>query len=243
MPHLFISRPRQHCLDSNRSSRQQFQWEAINAIVYLIGGMVFIAGSILFLPKFEAYSNLGVVTFIFGSLLYLLVTGHDLLEAITCRRTKSECTKWDNLELMAALIYVVGTILFIVGSIFFLSQIGLTAAGSYCFILGSILFFFGACINVMQITQTSSLPILQLMNATAITFVVGSAIFVFGSIPYLWSHLDKTDQSLVFTLVGWEFIIGSVFFFLGGVFNFIRAYLSYQQHALNTNRVTKSNQQ
>ena len=226
MPHLFTNRQRMHKLSSvHKNSENQFLWEAINAMVYLFGGVLFIVGSILFLPKFSDYSNIGVQVFIFGSLLYLLVTGHDFLESICYQRNKSELSFWDRMEYCAALIYLFGTLLFLIGSIFFLTQVDLVKAGSYCFIVGSILFFIGACINVMQITQAGTMLTLQLQNATAITFIVGSAIFAFGSVPYLWQHFSSADQTVLFTLVGWEFIIGSILFFLGGVFNFYRAYL------------------
>ena len=226
MPHLFTNRQRLHNLSEDKKNvNNQFKWEAVNAVVYLIGGVLFIFGSILFLPGFSKYSNIGVWIFIIGSLLYLLVTGHDFLESICYRRSKVKKTFWDNIEFCAAVIYLIGTVLFLIGSLFFLSQVDAIKAGSYCFILGSILFFVGALINVLQITQTRSILIMQLQNATAVTFMVGSAIFAFGSVPYLWQHLDKADQTLLFTLVGWEFIIGSMLFLFGGIFNFYRAYL------------------
>ena len=197
MPHLFTNRQRQHNLISGHTANSnQFQWEAINATIYLLGGLIFIIGSILFLPVYAKYSNWGVLIFIIGSLLYLFVTGHDLLEVVNYRRTQTKLSLWDQLELSTAVSYLIGTIAFIVGSIFFLSQIGLTAAGSYCFIIGSILFFVGSCINAMQIVRAGSKTTLQLMNATAITFIVGSTIFVFGSIPYLWDHLTEAAYAI-----------------------------------------------
>ena len=170
------------------------------------------------------------MVFIIGSLLYLLVTGHDFLECVCYRRDKHELSHADHLEYSAAIIYLCGTLLFLIGSVFFLSQVDLITAGSYCFIIGSVLFFSAACINILQITEAGSVLTLQLQNATAVTFVVGSAIFAFASIPYLWQHFSHADQRILFTLVGWEFIIGSALFFAGGIFNFYRAYLAMLHH-------------
>ena len=227
MPHLFTNRRRQHRLSSTQiKANSQFKWEAINAYVYLLGGLLFILGSVLFLPRFTQHSNLGVQIFIFGSLLYLTVTGHDFLESMCYRKNKSELSFLDQMEFIAAFVYLFGTLLFLLGSVLFLSQVAWVKTGGYCFIFGSILFLVGACINVIQVAQAGSMLTLQLQNATAITFITGSVIFVFASIPYLWEQFSKADQTVLFTLVGWEFIIGSVLFFLGGIFNFYRAYLA-----------------
>jgi hypothetical protein len=81
MPHMFTNRHRIHDLTKDRNDLQaQFRWETINAVIYKIGGVVFIIGSILFFPRFKAYEDLGALTFLGGSLLYLVVTVHDLLE-------------------------------------------------------------------------------------------------------------------------------------------------------------------
>jgi hypothetical protein len=64
MPHMFINRKRIHDLTRDRSDlRAQFRWETINAVVYKVGGLVFIIGSILFFPRFEAYADIGAWTF------------------------------------------------------------------------------------------------------------------------------------------------------------------------------------
>ena len=119
MPHLFVNRPRLHDLTSGSTDlRAQFRWETINAVVYKIGGVVFIVGSVLFFPRFEAYADIGAWTFFFGSLLYLVVTGHDMAEAVRYRRGLARRSLASDLEFMAAAAYFVGTILFAVGSIY-----------------------------------------------------------------------------------------------------------------------------
>lgn len=81
MPHMFTNRPRLHDLTKGRQDlRSQFHWETINAVLYKIGGILFIIGSIFFFPRYEAYADLGAWFFFAGSLLYLVVTVHDLAE-------------------------------------------------------------------------------------------------------------------------------------------------------------------
>jgi predicted membrane channel-forming protein YqfA (hemolysin III family) len=109
--------------------RAQFRWETINAILYKIGGLVFIVGSILFFPAFEAYADVGAWTFFAGSLICLLVTVHDLLEERRHWRESPTRDRGQVLDHVAASSYVWGTILFTVGSVFFLSTVGWVKAG------------------------------------------------------------------------------------------------------------------
>ena len=230
MPHLFVNRPRLHDLTSSSADvRAQFRWETINAVFYKIGGVVFIVGSVLFFPRFEAYADIGAWTFFFGSLLYLVVTGHDIIESVRYRRSLARQSHYSYLEsigaeYIAAAAYFVGTILFTVGSIFFLSQVGWLIAGAWCFVIGSLLFVLGACINVLQIVKAESLATLQLMNLTAVSFVVGSVLFTVASVPYLWS-VAAEDREILYGFLAWQYLIGSILFLLGGIFNYWRAYL------------------
>lgn len=65
MPHLFTSRPRQYTLfPEKKFGISSFYWELINAILYIVGGIIFIFGSIFFLPKYEKWFDVGVWTFL-----------------------------------------------------------------------------------------------------------------------------------------------------------------------------------
>jgi len=225
MPHLFVNRVRLHNLTGDdRNLRRQFRWETINAVVYKLGGLLFIAGSVLFFPAFGAFADLGVWIFFAGSLLYLLVTGHDALEVRRARRAGQMDTLDGRLEIVAAWAYFTGTVLFTVGSIFFLSTVGLMHAGAWCFVIGSLLFVLGACINVLQIVKARSLISLQLMNLTAVTFVVGSVLFTVASVPYLWTVADQRLHRTLLAFLAAQYLVGSVLFLAGGVFNYWRAY-------------------
>ncbi len=225
MPHLFVNRPRIHDLTRGRADiARQFRWETVNAVLYKIGGLIFIAGSLLFFPRFEAYADLGAWTFVAGSLVYLVVTGHDFAEVIRNRRTAGRDASLQRLELVAASAYLLGTLLFTVGSLFFLSRVGLATLGAWCFVTGSLLFVLGACINVMQVQQGDTLLARKLMNYTAITFVVGSVLFTVASIPYLWRVEAEADKTTLYAFLAWQYLVGSLLFFLGGLFNYWRAY-------------------
>ena len=225
MPHLFVNRPRLHdIIGTDPSLKDEFRWETINAVVYKLGGVVFIIGSILFFPALSDYADIGAWAFIVGSLLYLLVTGHDMAEVIRQMRTeRGAATFWQMLEFIAAITYLVGTLLFTLGSLFFLSRFGHFIAGAWCFVIGSLLFVVGATINVLQIVRASDIATLQLMNLTALTFVTGSLLFTVASLPYLWHAENPVDRRMIDAFLAWQYLVGSALFLLGGIFNYSRA--------------------
>ncbi|MFB6319432.1 YrhK family protein [Saccharicrinis sp. FJH54] len=231
MPHLFTNRPRQHNIFSNAPAGSvHFSWESFNSVLYLLGGLTFVTGSIFFLPQYDQNPDTGAWIFFGGSLVYLLVTVHDLFEASAYLRSRQHASFWERIELFAAIVYVSGTILFIVGSLFFLKETDMVAAGSWCFILGSFLFLLGAFINVIQIIQAGTMFTLQLMNATAICFTVGAVIFLLASVPYLWTFKQSALSEKLYGYMAWEYITGSIFFLAGGMFNYYRSYLANKHY-------------
>ena len=227
VPHMFVNRPRQHAvLDPHASDRDNRRWEAINTGVYLVGGVMFVWGSVLFFPAFESRANRGAWVFFIASLMYIAVTAHDLLEVIRHRESlKGTPTIWERIEGWSAAAYLAGSLLFAVGSICFLSSVGMFTAGAVFFIVGSLLFVCGAVINVLQIIQARDLRILQYMNLTAITFVTGSMLFLVASVPYLFSLQSAADTRTVDAFLATQYVVGSALFLLGGAFNFVRARL------------------
>ena len=205
MPHMFTNRVRLHSLTKDRQNlRLHFRWETIEAILYKTGGLIFIAGSIFFFPRFEKYHDAGAWIFFAGSLVYLVACVHDLLEVRHHWRTDDSHDFGEVLEYTASASYVSGTILFIAGSIFFLSSVGLSIAGAWCFIVGSLFFVLGASINVVQIVKSRSVITLQLMNFTAVSFVVGSVLFTVASIPYLWKLDTEFDRTILYAFLAWQ---------------------------------------
>ena len=230
MPHLFTNRERLLGLLSEEGDlRGHFVWETVNAVLYKAGGVSFIIGSIFFFPRFSAYEDVGAWIFFAGSLLYLVVTGHDMAEVIRHRNALTRRTRAEDLEVIAATAYLLGTVLFAIGSIFFLSEVGLFVAGAWLFIFGSALFTLGACVNVVQIVKAHSMLILQLMNLTAIAFVVGSVLFLVASVPYLWHVENAADRTTLYAFLAWQYLIGSILFLLGAIFNYWRVWTVIKQ--------------
>lgn len=224
MPHLFTNRLRHSDLVSkNPELRDHFKWEWLNAALYELGGAIFIAGSVFFFPRLQAYENVGAWLFFIGSLLYLVVTTHDFVEVRAYWKVARPGALGGRLERIAVSAYLAGTLLFIAGSLFFLSWWGWGTLGAWCFVIGSLLFVIGASINVLQIFKAPSLITMQLMNLTAVAFVVGSTLFVVASIPYLWTIMSGADRVTLFAFLAAQYLVGSVLFFLGGVFNAYRA--------------------
>nr|WP_287378438.1 YrhK family protein [Candidatus Microthrix sp.] len=201
---MFVNRPRQHAvLDPHASDRDNRRWEAINTGVYLVGGVMFVWGSVLFFPAFESRANRGAWIFFIASLMYIAVTAHDLLEVIRHRESlKGTPTIWERIEGWSAAAYLAGSLLFAVGSICFLSSVGMFTAGAVFFIVGSLLFV-----------------------CAAITFVTGSMLFLVASVPYLFSLQSAADTRTVDAFLATQYVVGSALFLLGGAFNFVRARL------------------
>ena len=79
-------------------------------------------GSVFFLPNYEDKVTQGAILFIVGSVLYGIVSCHDLAEVIMYHKYNPESIerpKLDKLmDLTAIMYYLVGTLLYIIGSIF-----------------------------------------------------------------------------------------------------------------------------
>lgn len=235
MPHLIANRPRLYDLTGTRpGAREEFRWETINAVAYKAGGVIFLVGSILFFPALERWSNVGAWLFVVGSLLYLVVNVHDAVEAILHRRALGHSPERTGLNLTVAKLtletiaigtYLAGSVLFIFGSLFFLSEVDWVTGGAWCFVIGSVLFVVGASVNILQIFQAGTLVTMQLMNLTAVTFVIGSVLFAVASVPYMWSFAASGDRRTVLTYLAAQFVLGSALFLVGGFLNYIRAYL------------------
>lgn len=229
MPHHITNRKRSY---QTSSPKESFLWEGLNAFAYIVGAVTFVIGSIFFLPAFEQYIAAGAWLFIIGSFMYLVVTAHDCIEVIShYRRHPSHGTK-TLLEFVMSAGYIIGSVLFLIGSALFLPSVDWEKGGAWCFIIGSVLFTIGATVNVTQITQAGTLFVLQLLNAVAISFIVGSILFVVASIPYLWPSYKTPLAHELHTYLGAQFIFASFLFLVGGVINGYRAYRAHQNHQI-----------
>ena len=186
--------------------------------------MCFVLGSVLFLPALQHYAATAAGLFIVGSVIYLAVTVHDFIEATLYYRQHKQSRCKTVLEFFALTGYIVACLLFVFGSVLFLPDVGLEAQGAWCFIAGSLLYAAGATVNVTQITEAGTLVGMQLLNAVAVSFIIGSILFLVASIPYLWAVEAFALKQTLFSYLASEFIFASVLFLAGGVVNFYRAY-------------------
>lgn len=138
----------------------------MSATIYQFGSAMFVCGSVFFLPALSHLEALGAWLFFFGSLLYFLVTGHDLFEIARFWRQFVSRTLAQPLEFAASFNYVAGSALFAIGSLFFLPGWDGPNIGAWCFIIGSIAFVLGTNLNLMQVVESPSLVYLELFNLT-----------------------------------------------------------------------------
>jgi predicted membrane channel-forming protein YqfA (hemolysin III family) len=230
MAHYITNRKR-----SYKSGSESFIWEALNASTYIVGALCFVVGSVFFLPTLEKYAAAGAWLFMIGSLVYLAVSLHDFAETLIYYRNNRRHGRKTILEFLTVTGYVIASVLFLLGSVFFLPSMFKEAWGAWGFIIGSALFAVGAVISVTQITEASMLICLQLLNAVAICFVIGSILFLIPSIPYLWSVDESNLTQKLFTYLAAQLIFASLLFLAGGVANFYRAYRMHYYRASNGN--------
>lgn len=217
MPHLVTHRPRLTNLRSDdETDHSHKRWETFSALSYELGGVMFVIGSVCFFPSLSAYLAIGDWLFIVGSILYLLVTGHELLEVHKYWRLHGTETFADRIEFVAAWSYVLGSLLFVAGSVCFLPSVDAVVPGAWMFIVGSCLFFIGGLVNILQVVEAPSLIYMQLFNFTVALFVIGSALFAEASIPYLW-NLSSPAQWQMSTFDAAQYVFGSVLFLVGGM--------------------------
>jgi len=79
-------------------------------------------------------------------------------------------------------------------------------------------------LNAMQIFKAESIWIARNMNLVAASYMIGSTMFLAGSIPYLIPLETEGDILKLDRFLAWTFIVGSIFFFIGGLINYARAY-------------------
>lgn len=115
--------------------------------------------------------------------------------------------------------------LFVVGSLFFFPALDLVPPGAWCFLIGSLLFVAGALANILQIIFADTLKTMQLLNLTAVSFVVGSTLFAVASVPFLREFQAAADKRQLEAYLAALFVVGSLLFVIGGLFNYWRAWL------------------
>jgi hypothetical protein len=226
MPHFVTNRPRQFAIFSAPEKlTEQFGWEAFNTLVYEVGGLMFVMGSVFFLPGLEEYISVGSWLFFAASILYIVVSAYDCVEMFY------HPSDTVFIDVGAAASYLIGAIVFLVGSVLFLPTVGKYNAGAMCFIGGSLLFATGAVLNAMQIFHAPSARAARYLLMTAVCYIIGSTMFVVASVPYLFTFESAKDEELIDRWLAQQYIVGSIFFLLGGLINGFRAHHIVAKHS------------
>jgi hypothetical protein len=177
----------------------------LKADLHLFGGLLFVAGSLLFFPGLQSWQPAGTLTFLAGSLLFLTVTAHDLAEA---RRRRVGVPG----ETAAGAGFLGGAAAFLCGDLLFLS--GLRTAAAAAWLAGSLLFFAAGVLHMPQIARVRSRDGLVLAGLASVAFVGGALLFASASAPFLWlPHTDAPLRAYLAVL----FLFGSLLFVAGSV--------------------------
>mmetsp|Transcript_17452 Transcript_17452/g.31485 ORF Transcript_17452/g.31485 Transcript_17452/m.31485 type:complete len:283 (-) Transcript_17452:82-930(-) len=253
MPHLLIDRLRSNPLASLGPYVRQPQEEAdeerqetssqgparrrglmcalLIELLDIIAGLVFIAGSVCFLPNYAHEVSIfldGCALFVVGGAIYVFISVFASWEAIR------HCGCF-SLETCENFLYLIGSGYFLIGTILYwpdkahtygIAQLKSMSLGVYfnlyspvfegtvLFIVGSLLFALAAFVNGLNLHEHDheDTKSRQLLTATTMCYLIGSVLFVVGSVALLpaMGGTDAMEAS-----GAWCFITGSFFYALG----------------------------
>ena len=233
MPHTFTNRTRKFAnllgVDPDKL-RQQFRWEWVNSFCYEFGSCLFVVASILTLPAFSvrndnANKSLSAILIIAASCCFLVVSVHDGLEFYALGKDISKS------DFVAVVSYILGSFFPMVGSVFQYDWAPSERFGYFTFMCGSVSFIFGSVLNSLHIFESPTRRTAQYFLLTAISFIIGSTMFLVGSAArFTLSFASSEDWYSVNTFVAAFYIVGSVMFCLGGLFNALRFRIVFRRN-------------
>lgn len=112
------------------------------------------------------------------------------------------------LDILCALAYFIGSLLYVAGSAMFLPTVNQARAGAWSFVAGSVLFVLGGTFNAIKLGNGVKNEASTRLLRVSYLYVWGSVAFLVGSVLFL----PDIDNS---TLGAWLFIIGSGLFLVG----------------------------
>ena len=200
------------------------------AFSYLLGGAIFLCGSIFYLPIFFDQDNgrLGTILFVIGSVLYLFLSSHDLWVSVRKSGTTGSSHNHASPAISifshtirsgGELYYTIGSLFFVIGSLAFLPELSHYRLASWCFVWGSMLFVVGSTLDAIQQAISPSNKkkkrvVPELLRA--LSYLLGSTLFVVASIPYMFDYKSSDDRTLIYQFLSGQYIAGSLFFLVGG---------------------------
>mmetsp|Transcript_63447 Transcript_63447/g.138162 ORF Transcript_63447/g.138162 Transcript_63447/m.138162 type:complete len:271 (-) Transcript_63447:91-903(-) len=250
MPHLVVRRVRSLSLPLARTytgpdrgqarfaiSRKSDAWcSFVVEVLDIFGGIIFILGSVCFLPTFSHNVNVflgGCALFVFGSGFYVLVCSFALLEVLLVMGP------W-NFETCENLFYLIGSVVFLVGTVLYwpdeseyeqldwmedlsfaiyVNMFTKEFEGTILFIVGSVLYCFAAFVNGLN--QHWDGVANRMMLVTTLLYFIGSILFIIGSIVFL---PNLGDEYVMESLGAWCFIVGSMLYVAGSSISLSRTW-------------------
>lgn len=197
--------------------------EAALAYLYVFAGILFVVGSIYFLPGFSAYMEAGCYLYLIGGAIYLTCALFDLEEAAHVGHKFEVCMNVG---------YLVGSVAFNVATVCYVPEVterlGEVSAGTYGsagFVVGSLLFIFACFLNGAHTGDTfsggsdGSRVAKGLVLATTNSTMFGSCLFLVGSVLYMPEIGCGESTAVIGT---WCYLWGSVCFVVAGVLPLVR---------------------
>ena len=185
------------------------------SLLSIIASVAFVVGSVMFLPTYAEFVDIGSGLFAGGSLLFVKTSSNEgqAVDLLGATRIPPKS---------AVVCNVVGSVLYTVGSVLFLSFIGQATLGAACFIAGSVLFTIAP---LLQLCATDPLLdeefarielgnryrscwILRPIDFVQILSAVGAVLFLAGSVIYV---LPQPSNTLL-EVAAWMFIVGAACF-------------------------------
>mmetsp|Transcript_71791 Transcript_71791/g.162919 ORF Transcript_71791/g.162919 Transcript_71791/m.162919 type:complete len:258 (-) Transcript_71791:26-799(-) len=173
-----------YCLICVFTFSEALAWKGVTAFevwengLYLVGSVLFLAGSVLYLPpegqlkyRNNAVMSLGQIceTFSFldsqfrGTVLFILGSVLFVFAAFTNLLNQQKQDEWSSRMLSAVTsLYMGGSLLFALGSIAFLPHLGcgeaMVTLGAWLFIVGSIMFLLGSLLSMCRTVKVLQSP-------------------------------------------------------------------------------------
>lgn len=189
--------------------------ERFNKVVYLACCLVFMPGSLGFLPELSEYEEAAVWSFIVGSVGFMWVSCWDARETLAEHRKSGE----ELPQFINCCLYASGSGMFLLGSFLFLPGASLTSLriATWLFIVGSVVFTLAAFLNVTEVRRDTPVQVERHKLVITLLYAFGGLIFVIGSVFFL---PGLKSCSCVEPAGAWLFFVGSGFYAAGACLNF-----------------------
>lgn len=250
MPHLEIERTRRtpilcDCCGERGRYKRSRQCQYIVEVCEIIAGILFIWGSIDFLPEYTKDVIIllhGCQLFIAGGVIYFSISAFCLSESIDEKGIASMESGENMFYVAGAAVFFVGTLLYWpfdlsnpekaaelvasatiegVGLPTYINNLSPQFHGTVLFIAGSMMFAFAAFMNGLHQRRFNDVKS-QMLTAITSLYMLGSVLFVMGSVAFL-PDLGCNDKMERFG--AWCFIIGSSQYEAGGWISLFRTIL------------------